>query len=355
MSNRTRTSGDLREQFDLAASLRGFELDAGQRLVADKLADLGTALPKRSRRPRGLYLHGSVGRGKSFLVNTFFAAAPTPGKLRVHFHGFLTQLHRAIAQHRSAGEVDAVGAAFTELLGGLRLLCFDEFHVHDPGDARLFTTLLHAVHARRITLVTTSNYRPADLLPNPLFHEVFRPAIELIQARLEVVELPGGPDYRRTGQRSGTGFASGTWSTSLPAGLDSPTTAERTALPVNGRTLCAAAARDGLVWFDFEDLCATATSAQDYLVVAERFDTWVVTGVPQLTDRDAETQQRFANLVDVLCDRDTTLHVVAEHDIAGTLADGRDTDRTASRLALLQSHRDPTEGPAPAAVRGLRR
>ncbi|MER6990905.1 cell division protein ZapE [Saccharopolyspora hirsuta] len=335
MLNRTSSPGELRERFDLAASQQGFELDAEQQRVADKLAELGAALPKRSRRPSGVYLHGAVGRGKSFLMNAFFAGAPVPGKLRVHFHDFFNQLHRTIAQHRSSA--NAVDAAFAELLGGLQLLCFDEFHVHDPGDARLVIKLLQAVHARRIALVATSNYRPADLLPNPLFHELFRPAIEFIEAHWDVVELPDGPDYRRTGRRSGSGFASGTWSTSPPAGFESPTTAERTALPVNGRTLRASAVRDGLVWFDFEDLCATATSAQDYLAVAERFSTWVITGVPQLTDRDAETQQRFANVVDVLCDKDATLHVVAEHDIARTLTEGRDTDRTASRLALLES------------------
>ncbi|MDA3646567.1 cell division protein ZapE [Saccharopolyspora indica] len=328
---------DLRERFDLAAAREGFELDAAQQLVADELAGLGTALRKRFRRPRGLYLHGPVGRGKSFLVNTFFAEVPVPAKLRVHFHDFFDQLHRVIARTRSSHRTNAVNSAIAELVGGTDLLCFDEFHVHDPGDAVLATKLLRTLLARRVTLVTTSNYRPADLLPNPLFHHLFQPAIELLEGHLNVVELGGGPDYRRAGGRGNPGFASGTWSTSPPEHLRIPTAAGGTLLDVDGRPLRASAVRDGVVWFDFDDLCATATSTKDYLVLAARFSTWVITGVPRLTHRDAEAQQRFANLVDVLSEKDATLHVVAQQDIASTLARGRDTDRTASRLALLGS------------------
>ncbi|RKT82813.1 cell division protein ZapE [Saccharopolyspora antimicrobica] len=332
-----RKRADLRERFDVAAAREGFELDTAQQLVADELAGLGAAPQKRFRRPRGLYLHGPVGRGKSFLVNTFFAEAPVQAKLRVHFHDFFDQLHRTIARIRASNRTNAVDSAIAELVGSARLLCFDEFHVHDPGDAALVTKLLRALLARRVTLVTTSNYRPADLLPNPLFHHLFRPAIELVEGNLTVVELGGGPDYRRAGGRGNQGFASGTWSTSPPEELRIPTTAERTLLDVDGRHLRASAVRDGLVWFDFDELCATATSTKDYLVLAARFRTWVITGVPRLTHRDAQAQQRFANLVDVLSEKDATLHVVAQQDIASTLACGRDTDRTASRLALLES------------------
>lgn len=336
MRNRPGSPHELRERFNLAAAHQGFQLDAAQRLVADELAELGADLQKRFRRPRGLYLHGPVGRGKSFLVNTFFAEVPVQDKLRVHFHDFFDQLHRAITRTRSSNRTNSVDSAIAELVGGARLLCFDEFHVHDPGDAALVTKLLHALLARRVTLVTTSNYRPADLLPNPLFHDLFRPAIELVEGHLNVVELGGGPDYRRAGRRGIPGFASGTWSTS-PPDLGTPTATERTLLKINGRPLRASAVRDGSVWFDFDDLCATATSTKDYLVLAARFSTWVITGIPRLTHRDAETQQRFANLVDVLSDKDATLHVVAQQDVASTLASGRDTDRTASRLALLKA------------------
>ncbi|MER7077405.1 cell division protein ZapE [Saccharopolyspora kobensis] len=332
-----RNRPDLRERFDVAAAREGFELDAVQQLVADELAELGTALQKRFRRPRGLYLHGPVGRGKSFLVNTFFAEVPVQAKLRVHFHDFFDRLHRIIARIRASNRANAVNSALAELVGGTRLLCFDEFHVHDPGDAALVTKLLRALLARRVALVTTSNYRPADLLPNPLFHHLFQPAIELVEGHLNVVELGGGPDYRRAGGRGNPGFASGTWSTSPPGELRTPTTAERTMIEIDGRPLRASAVRDGLVWFDFDELCATATSTKDYLALAARFSTWVITGVPRLTHRDAEAQQRFANLVDVLSEKDATLHVVAQQDIAGTLACGRDTDRTESRLALLES------------------
>lgn len=327
--------GELRARFDQAASRQGFELDDAQRPVADKLAGLGSDLRKHFHRPRGLYLFGPVGRGKSFLVDTFFAEAPIRGKLRMHFHDFFDQLHRSIARHRSSSGSSSVDAAVGELLDGCRLLCFDEFHVHDPGDAGLITHLLRALHTRRITLVTTSNYRPADLLPNPLYHHLFLPAIEVIEAHQEVVALAGPADYRTT-NRQGR-FAGGTWQWPHPDGeIPPPGKEERTTLRINGRDLRALAMRDRLVWFDFAELCATATSTRDYLAVAEQFDTWVISGVPKLADCSPDTRQRFANVVDVLCDKDITAHVLAHHSIADTLANGTDVERTASRLALLR-------------------
>ncbi|MGW1679594.1 cell division protein ZapE [Saccharopolyspora sp. NPDC002376] len=328
MFGQSRSPADLRKRFDLAAAQRGFELDDAQCAVADKLAELGVALGKRFRRPRGLYLHGPVGRGKSFLVDTFFAEAPVPGKLRVHFHDFFDQLHRTIAQQRST-----VNTALAELLNGRQLLHFDEFHVHDPGDAVLLTNLLRALHARRITLVTTSNYRPADLLPNPLHHHLFLPAIELLQAHQEVVALTGPTDYRTT-HRSGR-FADGTWQWPM-AGFQQPARSEQTALRINGRSIRALKARDRLAYFDFRDLCGAATSTRDYLAIVAQFDTWFISGVPKLAECGAETRQRFANVVDVLYEEDITLHVAADHNIAETLSNGRDSERTASRLALLR-------------------
>ncbi|MER5394925.1 cell division protein ZapE [Saccharopolyspora sp. NPDC002686] len=325
MSGRPNSPADLRERFDAAAARRGFELDDAQRTVADKLAELGVALCKRFRRPRGLYLHGPVGRGKSFLVDTFFAEAPVPGKLRVHFHDFFDQLHRAIVRQRST--------ALAELLDGRQLLHFDEFHVHDPGDAALLTKLLHAVHARRITLVTTSNYRPEDLLPNPLHHHLFLPAIELVEKHQEVVALSGPTDYR-TAHRSGR-FAEGTWQWPMTT-FQQQAPSEQTTLDINGRSIRAMKARDRLVCFDFRDLCDAATSTRDYLAIAAQYDTWCITGVPKLAECGAETRQRFANVVDVLCDQDITLQVAADHSIAETLWNGRDSERTASRLALIR-------------------
>ncbi|MFI0463862.1 cell division protein ZapE [Saccharopolyspora sp. 5N102] len=333
MIHRVGSPGTLRARFDLAAAQQGFELDEAQRPVADELAALGAELRKHFHRPRGLYLHGPVGRGKSFLVNTFFAEAPVRGKLRVHFHDFFDRLHRTAARHRSSSGSSAVDAAVAELLDGCRLVCFDEFHVHDPGDAGLITHLLRALHARRVTLVTTSNYPPDGLLPNPLYHHLFLPAIELIEAHQEVIALAGPTDYRTT-NRQGR-FAEGTWqwpgSECKPPGGE-----EQSTLLINGRNLRALAVRNRLAWFDFHELCATPTSTRDYLALAERFDTWVISGVPRLADCGPDARQRFANVVDVLCDKDITTHVLADHSIAGTLADGTDVARTASRLALLR-------------------
>lgn len=327
----------LRSAFDAAAAERGFRLAPQQVPVADALAELGS---RRRARGGGLYLHGPVGRGKSFLVDVFFTAAPTRNKLRVHFHQFFDRLHRLTAARIKEGTPNATGRALDELLAGCRLVCFDEFHVHDPGDAALITRLLRELLARRVTLVTTSNYRPVDLLPNPIHHHLFEPAIELIERNLRILELTGHEDFRTAG---GTGqrFATGTWGA---IEIPTPQPEERTALRIGDRTLRTSAVRDELVWFDFHDLCGTATSTRDYLALAERFGTWVLGGVPVLADCDEQARRRFADLVDVLCDRDIALHVAAERTVAETLTDDRDFARTASRLAQLKELGHP---PAP--------
>jgi cell division protein ZapE len=169
------TADQVGERFRRAARERGFVLDAAQEHAVDRLAELGARAGRRRRlphraEPRGLYLWGPVGRGKSWLLDTFFEAVALPPerRRRVHFHAFFRQLHEAVRRHRDAHSWHAVDAAVSELAHGVELLCFDEFHVHDPGDAMLVTRLLHELHARKVLLVSTSNYPPAGLLPNPL-------------------------------------------------------------------------------------------------------------------------------------------------------------------------------------------
>ncbi|KJY30470.1 cell division protein ZapE [Streptomyces sp. NRRL S-495] len=341
----------MMDTFEQAAREAGFALDDAQRAAAARLARLGAEVAGRRRffagpPPRGLYVWGPVGRGKSWLTEVFYEALPLPRKHRVHFHEFFREFHTVYARHRR--ERNACDLAVAELLGDCRLLFFDEFHVHDPGDAMMMGRVLASLFERRITLVATSNYPPAGLLPNPVHHHMFEPTIALLEASLDVVEVAGPRDYRTDRPADGARSRFGTGRFLWPAdpgqlravGLEPPTDGEHRQLDIGGRTVTARAVRDGLVWFDFHELCGERTSTIDFLTLADRYDTWVLAGVPRLSTSDRDTAQRFANLVDVLHDRDTRLHLLAEAPLTDCLQGDAlpvDINRTLSRLRLLDA------------------
>jgi len=313
---------DLRASLLARVSGSGYDLDSGQLRAIDRLAELG-------ERRRGVYLHGPVGRGKSFLADAFFDVLPVRGKRRVHFHSFFQELHARISSRLH--ERGAVKKAVDELIGRCDVLAFDEFHLHDVGDAMLMTRLLETLKARGVMIVATSNYPPDDLLPNPLYHDHFLPGIALVKELMDTVELNGPNDYRHLRGRPRSRFETGAIVTHAE-----PPTAPVT-LSVNGRDLTALGI-DDRIWFDFDDLCEKPTSTQDYLVLAERHDDWVITAVPRLETCDREARQRFANVVDVLVDRDVRLTLVSDHplrEIVGGQA--LDLARTASRLELINT------------------
>ncbi|TWP49964.1 cell division protein ZapE [Lentzea tibetensis] len=271
----------LGEHFRLTAADHGFALDAAQSRAVSALEG-----------KRGVYLWGPVGRGKTWLMDAFFAGVHEKRKQRWHFHDFFRSYY-------------AGGLA----LDGLRLVCFDEFHFHDPGDAMIVARLMRELFERRIRLVTTSNYPPSGLLPNPLHHHLFEPTIELITARMDVVELAGPVDYRSLDATEHWGVYS--WPACEPS--------------------------DG-VHFTFDFLCRGPRSVQDYLGWAAEGRSWVVTGVPALAAVSPDARQRFLNLVDVLYDKGIHLVLNGQLPLDAVLADVNlpDFARTASRLRLLK-------------------
>ena len=179
--------------FQKKAEQHGYTLSAGQAQAIAAMARETQHL-LAGQATRSLYLHGPVGRGKSWLLDGFFQALPVAEKQRVHFHDFFARLHRGMFKHREHD--DALAVTLDELLAGCRVLCFDEFHVHDIGDAMLISRLFKALFRRGIWVLVTSNYPPAGLLPNPLYHERFKPVIDLIAARMDVLEVSSPQDFR---------------------------------------------------------------------------------------------------------------------------------------------------------------
>lgn len=319
-----------------------FARDAGQRELWAAL-DRVSATWKydddaASVQARGLYVHGPVGRGKSWIVGKWFDAYPGTTKLRVHFHAFLEELQReTFAQRQTVvpGQGDPLTAAFDALVGGCRLLYFDEFHVHDPGDAILLTRVLEYLFERRVVVLATSNYAPQELMPHPGWHHLFQPAITLIVEHLDVVELRGPTDYRTLPSASGSGgFAAGRW---VVASRDREHPPE-TELEVRGRRFQVAAASDTELTATFAQLCEAPLSTIEYLAWAEQFAQWVLLDVPPGETVDAQAFQRFAHVIDVLTEADVQLTVQAAQPVDVFVASAPalpDLARMRSRLSVL--------------------
>lgn len=339
----------LRAGFDTAVAALGSVLDAEQEPVADRLAVLGARLhetrgrPWRRHRPlSGVYVHGPVGRGKTWLVDALLAQLPSRGVLRLHAYDAARQLHAQVAQQ--VGASGATDRAVDALLADVRLLFLDELHAHDPGDAMLLSRLVRALPARGAVLVATSNYPPQGLLPDPRHHALVLPLIAALEQHCDVLEVAGPVDHRAQGHGGARPrWSSGAWAypgsaSQLTAlGLLIPDIADRVRLIVCGRPLWALAEQTGCVYVDFAELCNGPTSVGDLLELADRYHTLVLAHVPSLAHVTPDARRRFGNLVDVLWDRDVRLVVLASGPPAHVLdADLTDSERMRSRLLLLQ-------------------
>ncbi|GAA3226395.1 cell division protein ZapE [Oerskovia jenensis] len=337
----------VRDAVGQDAARRGFSVDPGQEPAARALDALAARLAEPpSDALSGLYLWGPVGRGKTWLMDVFLAAVARrddrDDAVRVHFHDFLRRLH---GERFHRGSIDA---ALDVIVGEARLVCFDEFHVHDAGDAMLVARAVRALDERGVRVVLTSNYPPSGLLPSPAYHHLFVPTIDLLTARLDVVEIGGDRDHRHAPSEETGGFRGGSfvWPATdarlAAAGLARPEPGEATTVRIGSREHPVLAARDVTVWLGFAHWCTGRTAVSDVLHLADRFGSVVLDGVPALGAQAPDTGQRFANLVDVLCDRDVPLHVLALQDPDETLRRhgeegvALDVERTASRLALLR-------------------
>jgi cell division protein ZapE len=296
--------------------------------------------------PKGLYLWGPVGRGKSMLMDLFFAAAPVAAKRRVHFHAFMLEVHDRIEIERRRKSRQPIGRVAALLAAEASLLCFDEFQVNDIADAMILERLFRALFDGGTVIVATSNRHPERLYENGLQRDRFLPFIALLQQRLDVVELDSGRDYRlarmigkptyfqpldEAAHRALAGaFAA------LTEGM--PERSET--LTVMARTLAVPRAAGHTAWFSFEELCERPLSAVDYLALAERFAAIVVEGIPCLGPRQRNAAQRFHILIDTLYEARTLLIASAEVPPPEIYVEGDGSfefQRTVSRLMEMQS------------------
>jgi len=296
--------------------------------------------------PHGIYLWGPVGRGKSMLMDLFFAAASLEKKRRVHFHAFMLGVHDRIEHERRAHTDEPVRKVAADLAAEATLLCFDEFQVNDIADAMIIERLFRALFEAGTVVVATSNRAPERLYENGLQRDRFLPFIALLGERLDSVQLDSGRDYRLARMRGKRVYhwpndaaARAALETAFADLTDhAPGTSET--LTVMARTLVVPRVGRNVAWFSFEELCAQPLAAADYLAIAERFAAIIVEGIPRLSPQQRNEAQRFHILIDALYEARAVLVASAEvpPDEIYVAGDGSwEFERTVSRLMEMQS------------------
>jgi len=350
---------------------RGFEFDPAQAELVGRLDALADKLKgyraeakpsglsrlfgaKPAEPPRGLYIHGPVGRGKTMLMDMFFDAAPAPLKRRTHFHAFMADVHARLHQWRQAlkrGEVtgeDPIAPVAAELAREASLLCFDEFSVRDIADAMILGRLFTGLFAGGVVVVATSNVAPDDLYKDGLNRALFLPFVALLKERLDVVELDARADYRLEKLKRAPVYykpLSPKADAALDAAFLALTGHERgpsMRIELLGRELDVPQAIDGVARFDFDALCRRPLGPADYLKLAQRFHTIVLDHIPRLSESERNEAKRFVILIDALYDMRVKLIASAagEPDKLYAGAEGAEAfefTRAASRLYEMRS------------------
>jgi cell division protein ZapE len=353
-----RRHGALRDYLEPELARRGAVLDDAQtdalahlQRLSDELAAFRSARRSTLKRllappavPRGLYLWGGVGRGKSFLMDSFFAVVPIKRKTRVHFHAFMRDVHAELATLKR--EVDPLATVAARIARRWRLVCFDEFHVSDIADAMILGRLLTALFAGGVVFVLTSNYPPEGLYPNGLQRQNFVPTIRLLRDWLDVLEVDGGIDYRLRALEHMQTFH-------VPAGARADAAMERAfeamrtgpdepvRLAVEGRTLVARRCAGSAVWFDFAALCDGPRSQRDYLELAQRFAVVFLSDIPVMSAAQGDLARRFTWLIDILYDHRVKLVASAAApapDLYVAGPNAQEYPRTVSRLTEMRTH-----------------
>jgi cell division protein ZapE len=336
------------------------EPDAAQAALAERLNTLQSDLVAAQKRkgmlsrffgngasaPKGLYVWGAVGRGKTMLMDLFFEEISVEPKRRAHFHEFMADVHDRIGQARTDTPGDPIPHVAAGIAKEAHLLCFDEMHVTDIADAMILGRLFEALFNAGVTVVATSNARPETLYKNGLNRQLFLPFIDLIRAHMDVVELKSQKDFRLD-KLSGAELyfypANAAAKAALDAHWDRLTgkhPGKPQTLEIKGRKLVVPLASVGVARFTFDELCNRPLGANDYLHIAHAFHTVIVDDIPVLTPDRRDVARRFINLVDALYDSRICLIASAAVEPEALYPEGSGSDlfeRTASRLTEMRS------------------
>ena len=351
----------LTEQLRAQIAAGELDADAAQLAVAENLEALAGHLARwrrpraglwsrlngaRNEVPRGLYIHGAVGRGKTMLMDLFFDLVPFEPKLRCHFHEFMADVHERIAAARRERDGDPTAVVAASLAEETGLLCFDELQVTDIADAMILGRLFRQLLASRVVVVATSNSAPRDLYKEGLNRMLFLPFVALIEENMDVVALQAAKDYRLdklAGQPLYFVPADAEACAALDRHWDRLTgrhPARVETLHVKGRNVMVPRASMGIARFDFKDLCEVPLGALDYLHVAHAYHTLIIDNIPVLTRDRRDVARRFINLIDTLYDNGVCLIASAAAEPSALYPEGDCAaafERTASRLMEMRS------------------
>ena len=349
---------NVREHYEHALKERGFKADPAQRAAVERLqqaydewvsfkAQRSNAFKRlliRPGVPRGMYMWGGVGRGKSFLMDAFYLELPLVRKTRLHFHEFMRGVHRQLDELK--GMADPLDEVARRVAKKYRLICFDEFHVSDIADAMILYNLLKGLFDNGVSFVMTSNYEPSTLYPEGLHRDRILPAIALLKEKLDIINVDAGIDYRKRALEQVNAYH-----TPLGAGADhalrgafaalADTEDEDPRIHIEAREIRALRRAGSVVWFDFATLCGGPRSQNDYLELASLFHTVILSGVPRMSAAMSSEARRFTWLIDVLYDHKVKLIMSADVEPEQLYTEGvlaNEFHRTVSRIVEMQSH-----------------
>ncbi len=346
---------NLRARYEKQLEQHGYQADSHQLQIVSEFERLSLELKQKPKTKglfwrrkiepvKGIYIWGGVGRGKTWLMDLFYSYQSGEGIERAHFHSFMRQVHEGL--RRLEGQASPMNLIVAEMSERFRVLCLDEFHVIDIGDAMLMRALLEALQRHGIILVTTSNQPPDDLYKNGLQRDSFLPAIEILNRANRVMQLEGDTDYRLQLFQSSSVYH-------VPLGIESRSKMEEEfdrltcsdamqdgCYEVPGRAIRYIKRTEGVIWCDFDAVCGPPRWQNDYLELARSHHTVFISDVPHLDRSQDDSARRFINLVDVFYDRKVKLVISAEVPPDQLYSGTRlafEFQRTVSRLKEMQS------------------